>query len=209
MPANANSRAVGSITTESARADVRLRAILTSIGLLAIGLAVVVLARAGVAIVPAGARLAGVAVPVAFALYRLAREPADRFAVLLLAAASAFSLTTLAELHSSPAYSVGRLSVWLIEPMLILLVLSFPSGRLTTAAQRRLVAAAGLLVAALYVPTAFLAPFPAPSPWTTCGTGCPANAFQLGDGATAFTQDVLQPTRELVTVALFALVAVE
>src|SRR3954452_21742196 len=100
MTANANSREVGSIKTESARADdVRLRAMRTSIGLLAIGLAVVVLARAGVAIVPAGARLAGGGIPVAFALCRLARAPACRFAVLLPAAASTFSLTTLAELH--------------------------------------------------------------------------------------------------------------
>src|SRR5689334_6971622 len=76
-----------------------------------------------------GARAVGVALPVSFGLFRLARDPRDRFAPFLLAAGVLWSLTTLSESSASVPYSIGRLSVWLCEPLLIFLVLSFPFGR--------------------------------------------------------------------------------
>src|SRR3954466_1507410 len=62
-------------------------------------------AGAGV-LVPA---LIGVALPVGFGLYRLGRDRADRFALLLVVGGSVYSITTLAESHDSTLYSVGRL----------------------------------------------------------------------------------------------------
>src|SRR5688500_3973350 len=99
-------------------------------GLLAVSLIVVVLTSAVVATGAAAARLAGVAIPIAFALYRLAREPSDRFAALLLGSGAMWSLTVLAEADDDVLYSIGRLSDWLVEPVLVYLILSFPSGRL-------------------------------------------------------------------------------
>ena len=78
------------------------------------------------------------------------------------------------------SYSAGRVSGWLVEPFFIFLVLAFPSGRLVTRAGRVLVAASLLLVALFYLPTMLLVEsYPTPSPWTSCGADCPANAFML------------------------------
>jgi signal transduction histidine kinase len=175
------------------------------VGLAAVALAVVALpsgAGAGFAI----ARVAAVAVPVAFGLFRLAREPADRFARLLLGAGALLSLTTLAESGSSGLYSLGRLSVWVVEAVLVYLILAFPHGRIESPGHRRLAVAAGALVALLYVPTALLAPFPEPSPWASCGTACPANAFQVTAGTATAVDELIRPARETLSVILFALV---
>lgn len=178
----------------------------TALGLGAVALAAFALTYAGTA---AGtARLIGVAVPVAFGLYRLGRAPADRFAQVLLVAGACYSLTTLAESDSSTLYSVGRVSVWLVEPLLVYLVLAFPRGRLETAGQRRLVAAVCAVAGLLFVPSALLAPFPAPSPWSSCDAACPANAFQLAGAPVAAVDDLVRPLREGLSVVLYAAVAV-
>src|SRR4051794_6068628 len=74
-------------------------------GLAAVALAVMVVAQGSAG--TAAVRLVGVLVPVGFALWRLAREPADRFARLLLGAAAVWSLATLAESGNSGLYSLG------------------------------------------------------------------------------------------------------
>jgi signal transduction histidine kinase len=155
------------------------------------------------------ARFGAVAVPVGFGLYRLTRERRDRFALLLVAAGALYSLTTLAESHQSVLYSLGRTSAWLMEPLIVYLVLSCPSGRLDTPVQRRLFTAVAALVGALYLPTALLAPFPEPSAWASCGQSCPSNAFLVGHGAEALVTDVLQPLREVLSVVLFGAVTLD
>src|SRR4051794_17843424 len=105
-------------------------AVAACIGLAAVALGVVALPHSDAGTVTV--RLVGVVLPVAFGLYRLAREPADRFARLLLGAGALWSLTILAESTSSGAYSIGRVSIWLIEPVLVFLILAFPHGRLET-----------------------------------------------------------------------------
>jgi signal transduction histidine kinase len=105
-------------------------------------------------------------------------------------------------------YSIGRASVWVVEPVIVLLLLTFPHGRLETRTDRRLAAAAGILVATLYLPTAVLAPYPEPTPWASCHTSCPSNAFLVSSGAASFVDDVVRPLRESLSVVLFACVAV-
>ena len=146
--------------------------------------------------------------PVGVGLARLARRRDDRFARLLIGVGLAWSVVSLAESGDATLYSIGRAAVWLVDPALVFLLLAFPSGRLERRVDRRLFAAAAALAAALYVPTALLAPFPEPSPFSTCGTDCPANAFMVTDALAGFADDVVRPAREVMTVLLAAAVAV-
>jgi signal transduction histidine kinase len=146
-----------------------------------------------------------VAAPIAVGLYVLYRDPWTRFAKLLVAAGLVWSLTTLAQSSDELLYSVGRVFGWLVEPLLIYLVLAFPSGHLATRPARRLVGASVLLVALLYVPTMFLVhSYPTPSPWSSCTSNCPGNAFMLFGSEPGFVGDVIIPFREAATVIVCA-----
>ena len=206
MRAYAESRAVGSRRRTPFYAEARPRAPLVALAAAAICLACVSLPHGPPGL--AAVRFLGVAVPIAVGLYRLAREPADAFARALVAAGAMWSLTTLAASHNSTAYSIGRVSVWLVEPALVFLILAFPHGRVEAVAHRRLLAAVVALAVTLYVPTALLAPFPEPTPWTNCGTHCPANAFQATHATDAIVHDVVRPAREALATILFAAVAI-
>jgi signal transduction histidine kinase len=145
-----------------------------------------------------------IAAPIAVGLYVWYRDPWTRFAKLLVAAGFVWSLTTLAQSSSEVLYSAGRVFGWFVEPLLIYLVLTFPSGRLTTQSGRRLVAASVLLVALFYLPTALLVDtYPTPSPWSSCNSGCPGNAFMLVGSQPSFVSDLIVPFREIATVILF------
>ena len=52
---------------------------------------------------------------------------------------SSVFLATLAEASSPEIHAIGRISGWFVEPLLIYLILAFPSGRLTDRLDRRLV----------------------------------------------------------------------
>jgi signal transduction histidine kinase len=129
----------------------------------------------------------------------------SRFATLLIATSVLWALTWLAASGDSALYSTGRLAAWLIEPALVYLVLSFPSGRLNGKVDRRLALGTALVAVLLYVPTALLAPFPEPSPWGACGTSCPDNAFAIVSAGPWI--DGVRATREVLTVVLFAAAA--
>ena len=205
MPLNAHSTTAGPLR-EPVQAAVRFRAAVAALGLASISLAVLAMPHdvsAGVAV----ARVAGVAVPVAVGLFSLAHDRADRFGLLLVGAGAVYSLTVLAESSGSDAYSIGRIAAWLIEPALIFLILAFPYGRLQTAGQRRVMAVVAVLVPLLYVAPALIAPFPTPSPWAGCGTSCPSNAFVVSSHP-GLVDGFIRPLRELITVAVFAAVAV-
>src|SRR3954471_21978216 len=66
-----------------------------------------------------------------------ARRPGDRFALLLLGSAGLWSLTALVQTSGDLSYSIGRVASWLAEGSLVYVLLAFPSGRLTTALERR------------------------------------------------------------------------
>jgi signal transduction histidine kinase len=141
-------------------------------------------------------------------LHDFARARDVRFARAVIAGGLVWSLSALAGTPGSAAYSVGRVSQWLVELAIVYLLLSYPSGRLTGAVSKRVFAAGALLVALLYLPTALLAnQYPNPSPWSICTGGCPRNAFALGSSTPRLVPDLIVPLRELLTVALLLAVA--
>jgi signal transduction histidine kinase len=148
----------------------------------------------------------GVALTLGIGLGRLAWRPEDRFARLLVGAGVLWALTALSHGDDSLPYSVGRVAAWIVEPVLVYLILAFPTGRLTTTTERRLAAATAGAAALLYLPTVLLDQFPQPAPWDACGTDCPPNAFVIGDGAPGFV-DVVRPLREILIIVLWAAVA--
>src|SRR3954465_5735693 len=123
-----------------------------------------------------------IGLPIALGLFRLSRDGSDRFAWLLVGIGLLGSLPPLAEAGNPTLYSIGRTSVWPVEAALVYLMLAFPFGRLEGKTERRLVCGGFALVALLYLPPILLAPFPEPSPWATCGTSCPHNAFDIAAG---------------------------
>ena len=82
-----------------------------------------------------------IAAPMGVGLATLARRQ-DRFAAMLVAAGALWSLTVLAESHDATPYSVGRIAAWVVEVVVVYLLLSFPSGRLTSSPARMAMAAA-------------------------------------------------------------------
>jgi signal transduction histidine kinase len=150
-----------------------------------------------------------VGAPVAVGVYARRQAASARFGTLLIATGGAWFMTTLAESPEPPVYAAGRISGWLSEPLLMYLVLAFPTGRLLARADRTLIAAAVAIVAVLYVPSVlFVERFPEPSPWSTCSAGCPGNPLMITGSEPAFAEDVLRPLREVLVVALFACVCV-
>ncbi len=150
----------------------------------------------------------GAGVVFGLGLSDLLRAQDSRFARAVVAAGALWSLSALATSSDPNAYSVGRVSYWLVNVALVYLLLSYPSGRLTEGLDRALFAAA-VIVVMLYVPTALIAThFPSPSVWSTCTSDCPSNAFALGHSTPALLTDLLVPLREVLTAALFLAVPV-
>src|SRR4051812_17733416 len=159
--------------------------------------------------VEAVARVLTVAAPIAVGLFALRRPPFARFGVLLVVAGSVWFVANLANAGDATLYSVGRVGFWLFEPLLIYLLLAFPTGRIDRRLDRALVWMAVGLVLTLYLPTALVVErYPVSSPVDTCGAGCPANAFMVSGSEPAVIEDVVRPLRELLTFMLFAAVAV-
>ena len=148
-----------------------------------------------------------VAVPIGVGLAVLARRRDDRFAWLLIGAGAAWSTVSLAGSTEPVLYSLGRVALWVAEPIVLYLLLAFPSGRLTSPAERRVAVGATPLAAVLYLPTALLVQrFPQPGPGTTCHTDCPANALALAHMDPAFVGSLVRPLREVLLVALYVAV---
>jgi signal transduction histidine kinase len=151
-----------------------------------------------------------IAAPIGAGLYalRTQSEPNDRFGWTLVAVGLLSSPTLLAESGDSALYSVGRVAGWCAEVMLLYLVLSYPWGRLRTRMDRVLCGAALAAVAVFYLPTVLLAEyFPEPSPWATCGTDCPPNAFMVAGSEPGFVHAFLWPVGQAVTATLYVVVA--
>jgi signal transduction histidine kinase len=143
-----------------------------------------------------------VAVPVALGCAELARRPGDRFALLLVVAGLLWSTTALAESSDEILYSAGRVLAWLSDAMVFVLLLTFPSGRLRTAWERRLLKALLVVLAVGYLPAALLADgYPLPAPYTSCTHGCPGNAFDIVSWG--FVDSTLRPLREVATAVLY------
>jgi signal transduction histidine kinase len=151
-------------------------------GLVAIAIALGAAAPSGVPLVNGLLRGVLVAAPLAAAAYAFRSPGFARFGRLLLAVGLVSFLSTLAESADATLYTIGRLGGWGVEALLVLLVLSFPSGRLETRIDRVLAAAMVAIVAFLVLTTGLWSPqFPVPSPWTSCTQDCPQNALALSD----------------------------
>jgi signal transduction histidine kinase len=150
----------------------------------------------------------GIGLPLGLGIAGILRRRGDRFAWLLVAGGALWSLVTLAESSDGTLYSLGRVAVWLVEPAIVYLMLSFPFGRLISTTDKRLFVAAVAIVAILYVPTAFVVQtYPEPAPWASCGTDCPSNAFAVAHSTPAFVDDFIRPLRESLSILVFAGVA--
>jgi signal transduction histidine kinase len=132
------------------------------------------------------------------------RDPRTRrFGRLLVATAVLWSASTLSESSGSLLYSTGRVVAWLMFPVLIYAMLTFPEGRLRSPRDRWLIGAVLAVVAILYVGSALVsATYPRSAPWSPCTTDCPANAFMVLGREPAWVADVLGPLRDGVATVL-------
>ena len=141
--------------------------------------------------------------PIAVGLYAWSEGTHRRFGRLLVLAGVGWFFASLAGSSDPVLHSIGRVSAWIVEAGLFYLILAFPSGRLNAPVDRVLAWCAVALVGILFVPTALISEgFPTPSHVTTCGAGCPDNAFMLLGAEPAFLDGLVIPLRELLTVAL-------
>jgi signal transduction histidine kinase len=145
-----------------------------------------------------------IGLPFAAGLYATSSPRTQRFGVLLIAAGVVWSLSALAESSNSVLYSLGRVSAWLIFPILAYLVLAYPEGRMTPGVDRWVFGAVTAVIAVLYVGSSlFVEAYPTQTPWATCAADCPANAFFVLDAEPAVMADVVAPFREGLGVLLF------
>jgi signal transduction histidine kinase len=148
-----------------------------------------------------------VGAPIAVGIYARRRAAFRRFGTLLVATGLLGFGATLSEASTPEVYALGRILGWAIEPLLIYLVLSFPSGRLGSRVDRALVALAGLLAVTLYLPSALVAErYPEPFAWGSCHGGCPGNAFMVTSSEPAVVEAVVRPAREILLIVLLAAV---
>jgi signal transduction histidine kinase len=146
-----------------------------------------------------------IVVPVAAGLYATKSARTRRFGIMLIATGLVWSLTALGESSDSLLYSVGRVSGWLIFPMLAYLVLVYPEGRIAPGVDRWVFGGVTAVIALLYLGSAlFVEAYPAQTPWATCGVDCPPNAFFVLDAEPAVMAGVIAPVREGLGMLLFA-----
>ena len=150
-----------------------------------------------------------VGVPLAVGLYTWCCRPEKRFGLLLAAVGAVLFVANLAESGNEVAYTIGRLAGWLVELLLVYLIVSFPSGRLTETVDRLLVGVMGAVVALLFIPRLLLAEtFSVPTPYTSCTSDCPANAFFLLDQEPWIVDAVMLPAGALLVLAVMVAVLV-
>jgi signal transduction histidine kinase len=150
-----------------------------------------------------------VAAPVATGLFAARHRGSERFGRMLILAALFWSLAVLSESSDSVLYSTGRVAAWFIFPILVYMMLAFPYGRLTTARDRLLFRWVVAVIAVLYVGSALVVEhYPTPTPWASCSTDCPPNAFMLLDSEPEFAGVLLGPVRDGLAALLLAGVTV-
>jgi signal transduction histidine kinase len=175
--------------------------------LASMGAAAAITASAGETQLAVLARALIVGVPMAVGLRAFSRHDNARFGLLLAGVGAALLVATLGESNQDLPYSIGRVAGWVVEILLIYLLLSYPTGRLPEDADRNLLRAAVLVLLTLYVPRILLAGhFEVPSPYTSCTTDCPANAFFPLDHQPAFVNGFMKPAGALAMVAVTAAV---
>jgi signal transduction histidine kinase len=149
-----------------------------------------------------------IGLPIAAGLYATCFARSRRFGVLMIGTGFVWALTTLAETGDSLPYSIGRVAAWLIFPILVYLMLAYPEGRIAPGIDRTVYVTVAALIAVLYVGSAlFVDAYPEHTPWASCTTDCPPNAFLVLDSQPAFIADVVEPVREWLGIVLLIAVA--
>ena len=151
-----------------------------------------------------------IAAPIAAGLYALYSQPASagQFGRLLVLSGFLWAPTLLAESADSVLYSMGRVSAWVAEVVLVYVVLAYPSGRLRTRADTLLVRAAAVTVGVFFLPSALLVEqYAVPVPYSSCGTDCPPNAFLVLGSEPGFVDAVVIPLERAASGLVFAAVA--
>jgi signal transduction histidine kinase len=170
------------------------------------------------ALIDAPARTRNIALPVfvlgagamfGLGLADMVRGRDGRFARALTVAGVLWSLSALTASDRPIAYSVGHVSQWCVYLAIAYLLLSYPSGRLADRRERDVFAAGACLLGVLFLPTALVGEFPHPSLWSSCTSACPANVFSLTRATPGIIADVVVPLRNVLTVALFAVIAAQ
>jgi signal transduction histidine kinase len=142
----------------------------------------------------ASARALIVGAPIAVGLCAWDRRRDARFGLVLVGVGVGLLATTPAESSDEVLYTAGRTAGWLVEVLLVYLILSFPTGRLSGRTDRMLVGAMAAAVATMYLPRLLLAAdFEVPSPYTSCVRDCPPNALFALDHEPAFVDGIMRP----------------
>jgi signal transduction histidine kinase len=137
-------------------------------------------------------------------IYSLRHGPSKRFGALLIATGCSWFLSSLSNSDVALLYSVGRVSTWIVEVLLIYALLSYPTGRLNRRPERAVVAVAVLTVLFLYLSTAPLVrEFPTPAAFNTCTSHCPSNSFFIAGSQPGVVDSVIRPLRDVLTIGVY------
>jgi signal transduction histidine kinase len=121
------------------------------------------------------------AAPMLIGLYWWRRRPASRFGPLLIAFGIVAWVISWQSSDWPAAFSLGVLAEAPFTILTFALFLAFPSGRLTTFADKALVVAWTVIMFGFFLPWALGSPVIAGGgPLSTCVPACPDNAFQIG-----------------------------
>jgi signal transduction histidine kinase len=135
--------------------------------------------------------------PVATGLFAMRHPGSARFGRLLIVTGLIWSLSVFSESANSVVYSTGRVIAWLIPLLLVYVMLTFPEGRIGLRRDRILFGSGLATVLVLYVASALVSDsFPTQSPWASCSSDCPPNAFMLLGSEPAFVDSLVQPVRD-------------
>ena len=146
-----------------------------------------------------------VGIPLAAGIYALRAPVTARFGIALVVISYAWSLTALAEASASVPYTIGRTSIWLIVPSIYYLLLVFPDGRVGAGRDRWLLRGMVAVAVFLFFGTSFFVKaYPLHTPWASCVSDCPANAWFVLGREPAVMNEVLVPLREWLVDLLLA-----
>lgn len=182
---------------------------LAALGLLLAGCSALIALRSPASPNPALAAIVGsatVGILFGVGLFAWRRDPSNRFGPLLILGGFGSFVASLSASSDSLLYSVGRVSFWALQPLLIYLFLAYPGGHLTRRSERLVVGLAAGAVVVLYFPTALVqAAYPLLPAY--CSASCPDNAFHVSPADFPLVQQVVIPLRELITMGLYAAAA--
>ena len=148
-----------------------------------------------------------VAIFVGVGLFAWERDSSSRFGVMLVAAGFGSFLASLGASGAPLLYSIGRVSFWILQPLLIFLFLAYPSGRLAGRPERAVMAVVAATVAVLYLPTAIVV-HDYPLLPAYCSDACPRNVFQVVGEEPDVVGSLVIPLRELITIGIYVATAV-